>query len=238
VIRDAKGGVPTRVLEWYVARKVRSAFRGVWVRGELPAADGGLLCYLNHSSFWDGFLVHQLAKVAGWDGYAVMEEQHLSRYRFHARIGAFSVRRGEPASATQTMRYAARDVLRRPGAAVMIFPEGELRPGAATLGPFSRGVEVLARLANVRSVPMALRYAFLEHEHPDVLVEVGVPHAPDGLDRYRRELEAVHARVGAATSTEGFRPVITGRQGVQQRWDTFRGASRHSRQSPRLAVKL
>ena len=36
MIRDAKGGPFTRVLDWYIGRKVRRAFRGVWVRGSLP----------------------------------------------------------------------------------------------------------------------------------------------------------------------------------------------------------
>jgi 1-acyl-sn-glycerol-3-phosphate acyltransferase len=241
MIRDAKGGLFTRVLEWYVARKVRTAFRGVWVRGELPSSEGGLLCYLNHSSFWDGFIVHQLAQVAGWDGYAVMEEANLSRYPFHRRIGAFSVRRGEAKSALETLRYAARDVLRRPGAAVMIFPEGELRGGAGPLQPLRGGVEALARLARVRSVPIALRYAFLEHEHPDVLIEVGAPHAAAPLEHYAAELATVYARVNAATSLDGFRRVITGRRSVQERWDGARGlestSSPHGAQSPRLAAK-
>jgi 1-acyl-sn-glycerol-3-phosphate acyltransferase len=241
MIRDAKGGLFTRALEWYVARKVRSAFRGVWVRGELPSAEGGLLCYLNHSSFWDGFIVHQLAQVAGWDGYAVMEEANLARYPFHRRIGAFSVRRGEAKSALETVRYAARDVLRRPGAAVMIFPEGELRGGAGPLQPLRGGVEVMARLAKVRSVPIALRYAFLEHERPDVLIEVGAPHAPAPLERYAAELSAVYTRVNAATSLDGFRRVIAGRRGVQERWDDVRGLQSnsppHRADSPQLVAK-
>ncbi len=223
MIRAAKEGPLASLIAWYVGRKVRSAFRGVWVRGELPSAQGGLVCYLNHSSFWDGFLVHQLARVAGWDGYALMAEENLARYPFHARIGAFSVARGDGPSALKAVRYVARDLLRRPDAAVMIFPEGELRPGRATVGPLRGGVELIARVAQVRSVPIALRYVFLEHEHPDVLVEVGVPHEAAALAEYTRALSEVCARLQAATSTDGFRCVIAGRRSVQERWDSFRG---------------
>jgi 1-acyl-sn-glycerol-3-phosphate acyltransferase len=53
----------------YVRRKVRASFRGMWLRGDLPAA-GGLLVYVNHGNWWDGFVLHQLAKAAGWNGYA------------------------------------------------------------------------------------------------------------------------------------------------------------------------
>lgn len=232
MIRDAKGGLFTSVLEWYVARKVRAAFRGVWVRGSLPSAEGGLLAYANHSNFWDGFLIHQLAKAAGWDGYAVMEEEHLARYRFHARLGAFSVKRHEPRAALPSIRYAG-EVLSRPNAAVFIFPEGELVPGQGPLAPLRRGVEVIARTAKVRSVPVALRYCFLEHEHPDVLVEVGPAHAPAVLSVFEAQLKDVYERVMAARSTEGFTRVIHGRTSVQERWDTARGLPAGKRASPR-----
>lgn len=221
MIRDAKGGLFTRVLEWYVARKVRSTFRGVWVRGTLPSAEGGLLAYANHSSFWDGFLIHQLALRAGWDGYAIMEEENLAKYPFHARIGAFSVKRSDPRSALGTIRHA-KEVLARKNAAVFIFPEGELRPGQGALGPLQRGVEVIARTAKVRSVPVAIRYGFLEHEHPDVLIDVGTPHAPGELSLYEAQLAEVYARVMSARSTEGFTCLIKGRASVQERWDTVR----------------
>jgi 1-acyl-sn-glycerol-3-phosphate acyltransferase len=222
VVSDAKGGPFTWLLDWYVRRKVRSAFRGVWARGALPEADGGLLVYANHSSFWDGFVAHQVAKAAGWDAYAMMEEENLAKYRFHTRLGAFSVRRGDGRSAVESVRHAVQ-LLRRKQAAVFIFPEGELRPGQGPLGPFRRGVEVIARRARVRCLPLAIRYAFLEHESPDVLLEVGAPHPPDELPRFVEELSRAHARLVEVRSTGGFRLLLDGRRGVQERWDAARG---------------
>lgn len=232
MIRDQKGGLFASVIEWYVARKVRTSFRGVWVRGTLPSASNGLIAYLNHSSFWDGFIVHQLGKLAGWDAYALMEEENLAKYRFHARIGAFSVRRGDARSAVETLRYA-KSVLARPNAAVVIFPQGEIRAGQGPLGSFSRGVEVLARSSKKLSVPIAIRYAFLEHEHPDVLLEVGTPHAPGDLSAYEAGLNEVYSKVMQARSTEGFSLRIKGRSGVQDRWDTVRRLPPTTQESPR-----
>lgn len=232
MIRDQKGGLFASVIDWYIARKVRTSFRGVWVRGTLPASTNGLIPYLNHSSFWDGFLAHQLGKLAGWDTYALMEEENLAKYRFHARIGAFSVRRGDPRSAVETLRYA-KSVLARPNAAVVIFPEGEIRAGQGPLGAFSRGIEVLARTSKKLSVPIAIRYAFLEHEHPDVLIDVGTPHAPGELDAYEAGLNEVYSRVMQARSTEGFTLRIKGRSGVQDRWDTVRRLPTETQESPR-----
>lgn len=237
MIHDAKGGLFGSAIDWYISRKVRRSFRGVWVRGELPSAKDGLIAYLNHSSFWDGFIAHQLGQLAGWDSYAIMEEANLAKYPFHTRIGAFSIRRGDARSAVETLRYA-KSVLGRPDACVFIFPEGEIRAGQGPLGELSRGVEVLARTSRKPSVPIAIRYAFLEHEHPDVLIEVGPPHPPGELSSFKTALEAVYQRVLSARSTEGFQLRIKGKTSVQERWDTVRrlpasteGARQHAAQT-------
>jgi 1-acyl-sn-glycerol-3-phosphate acyltransferase len=221
MIHDAKGGLFTWALDVYIRRKLQSAFRGVWVRGAVPSSEGGLITYFNHSSFWDGFIAQQFTERTGMNGFAMMEEENLAKYRFHTRIGAFGVKRADPKSALSSIRYA-REVLRRPKAAVVIFPEGELRAGQGPLLPLQRGVEVLARAANVRSVPIAVRYAFLEHEHPDVLIEVGTPHAPGPLSVFEQGLNETYARVMSARSLEGFTCLLRGRSSVQERWDSVR----------------
>jgi Acyltransferase len=221
VILDDKGGAFASLIKWYIARKLRGAFRAVWGRGELPSSNGGLLVYANHSSFWDGFLMHELARVAGWDGYAMMEEANLAKYPFHTRVGAFSVS-GDPKGALGSIRHAKR-VLGRPGAALCIFPEGELRPGYGSLGPFRRGLDVIAKSTGVRCLPVALRYAFLEHEHPDVLIEFGATHAPCDQGQFTQRLGQAYEQVLAARSTDGFTRLIAGRSSVQERWDAVRG---------------
>lgn len=220
MIRADKSGPWARVVSRYVAWKVRQAFRAVWIRGTLPEG-GQLLVYANHPGFWDGFIAHQLGAAAGWDAYALMDEQNLERYRFLRRLGAFSVRRGQAASTRQSLRYA-RELLGRPRGAVFIFPEGELRPGTDP-GPLQRGVEVLARWAQPRCLPIAIRYAVFEHELPDVLIEVGEAHGPESLEGFERRLRALVARVAAARSFDGYRVLVEGRRGVAQRWDAVRG---------------
>jgi 1-acyl-sn-glycerol-3-phosphate acyltransferase len=221
VIRAAKGGPLGWLWEGYVGWKFRSAFRGLWVRGELPTGDGARLVYVNHSNWWDGFVLHQLGQVAGWDAYCLMEEKNLRRYRFLARLGAFSIRPGEPRSTVESLRYA-RQLMRQPRAAVCLFPEGELRPLGGVPMRLQRGVELLARAGQVECVPVALRYAFFEHERPDVLVEVGTPHAPGPLELFQQRLEAAVDRVALATSLEGFTQRVRGGSGVAERWDAVR----------------
>jgi 1-acyl-sn-glycerol-3-phosphate acyltransferase len=222
VLKARKGGVATLVVEAYLRRKMRGAFRGVWLRGALPKAEAGLLLYANHTGWWDGFVVHALAKDAGWDGYCLMEEEGLLRYPFLGRIGAFSVRKGHGPSALAAMRYA-RSLLQEKRTAVFLFPEGTLRPGGEAPLRLERGVEVLARFAEAACVPVAIRYAFLEHERPDVLLQLGTPHGPGALASFATHLLEGVTSLASVRSLDGFRPLLSGRQGVAERWDRARG---------------
>ncbi|PTL81715.1 lysophospholipid acyltransferase family protein [Vitiosangium sp. GDMCC 1.1324] len=222
MIRAAKGGLLGWLADGYVGWKFRSSFRGLWVRGTLPAGTDARLVYANHTNWWDGFVLHQLCQAAGWDIYCVMEEQNLERYRFLARLGAFSIRRGEGSSSLETLRYAGQ-LLKKPRAAVCIFPEGELRPFGVLPMRLERGVELLARVGKAECVPIAIRYAFFEHERPDVLVEIGTPHRAGPLPRFQSELESAVRRLAETTSLEDFTRVVSGGRGVAERWDAVRG---------------
>jgi hypothetical protein len=57
-----------------------------------------------------------------------MEERNLARYPFLRHIGAFSVRRGEPVSSLETLRYA-RGLLRQP------TPRSSSSPRESTVQP-------------------------------------------------------------------------------------------------------
>jgi 1-acyl-sn-glycerol-3-phosphate acyltransferase len=222
VIAARKTGLAARVVAAYVRRKVRQSFRGVWLRGALPPPASRILLYANHTSFWDGFVAAELCDTAGWDGYCLMEERNLRRYRFLTRLGAFSIRRGDPVSALESLRYACR-LLERPATAVAIFPEGELRPYRGAPHPLERGVEVLARRAGCTCLPVAIRYRFFEHELPDVLVSVGEPHPPTDLAGFADRLAAALADLPDTRTLDECAPLVRGRRSVMERWDAVRG---------------
>lgn len=222
MVRAHKGGLPTWAVEAYLRRKMRSAFRGLWLRGALPSGGEGRLVYCNHTSWWDGFVIHALAECAGWDTYCLMEEKNLERYRFLTRIGAFSVHPGKAGSALASLRYA-RGLLQEKRATVVLFPEGEIRPFGEAPLRFQRGIEVLARVAGARCLPVAIRYAFFEHEKPDVLLEVGAPHPPTSLPAFAEALGSSVLSLQAVTRLDGFRRLWVGRAGVAERWDRVRG---------------
>lgn len=214
MIRDARHALLTPLMHRYVSWRLRRTFRGVWVSGALPATTEPLLLYANHSNFWDGLLLHALAYEAGREGYAVMEEQNLARHRALTRLGAFSIRRGNRASALETLRHAA-TVLKRPSASLLIFPQGKIEPSAAPL-KFERGLEVLARMAKVRAVPIALRYAFFEHEFPDVLVATSEPHAVTSLADCEQRLTALLKKLEGVERPETLAPLLQGRRSIAQ----------------------
>ena len=222
MIEARKGGIPTWLVEAYLRRKMRSSFRGLWVRGALPESEQGLVVYANHTSFWDGFVLHTLSKLAGWDAYCVMEERNLERYRFLTRIGAFSIQPGKVGSSLAALRYA-RGLLRRPRSVVFVFPEGEIRPFGELPLRLKGGVEVLARIAGTPCAPLAIRYAFFEHEKPDILLDLGRVEPPGPLETLRARLEERVAELAAVTRLDGFERLLAGRTGVAERWDRVRG---------------
>ncbi|HYO68330.1 MAG TPA: acyltransferase, partial [Archangium sp.] len=99
----------------------------------------------------------------------------------------------------------------------------ELRPFGVLPLRLERGVELLGRVGQAECVPLAIRYAFFEHERPDVLVEVGTPHAAGPLSRFQSELEGAVRRLAEVTGLEGFSRVVSGGLGVAERWDAVRG---------------
>ena len=190
--------------------------------GALPAGEYGLLVCANQSNFRDGFLAQVLVRRAGRDGYLVMEEQHLSRYRFLSRLGAFSIRRKDSRSTLETLRYA-RGVLQRPRAAMFIFSPGRIEPNRAPPLRFERGVEVLARMSRARCVPVAFRYALLEHEYPDAMIQVGEPHPPVPRAELEERLDGLVAGLQGLDHIGAMVPLLSGRRSVAQRWDAARG---------------
>lgn len=206
MIHAQKGGLLGLFWKKYVHYAVRRAFRGVWVRGPAPVSRERLIFYASHPSWWDGFAFHELALALGLDPYCVMEERQLAQFPFLRRLGAFSIRRGDARSALSTLRYAAR-LLDVPKAAVAIFPQGVMQPDPMPPLTLERGVEVLARSSRAVCVPLAIRPVHLEDRKPDLLLELGEAHGPEGLERFRAGLEGPVRSLAAARSLDGFSPL-------------------------------
>lgn len=221
MIPAQKDGAWSAVVRAYIAWKVRTAFRALWVSGPVPPVDEPLIAYANHTSFWDGFVAQRLCELWSRDGYCVVEEPNLLKYPFLARAGAFSIRRGDPRSTVETFRYIT-ELLGRPRAMVFTFAEGKLRP--FTDAPqLERGLEVVARKTGVRCVPVAIRPVFFEDEKPELMVAVGEAHPPEPIAQSQQRLGALCRRILESPAREGFELALAGARGARARWDAVRG---------------
>ena len=94
------------LIYWALVRSaIWSHFARVWLRVEGPIptpADGPLIFYLNHPSWWDGYMALVLNRMVlgnRFQAFCMMDERELRRYRFFTWLGAFSVNRYDARSA-------------------------------------------------------------------------------------------------------------------------------------------
>ncbi|MFQ3669840.1 MAG: lysophospholipid acyltransferase family protein, partial [Verrucomicrobiia bacterium] len=107
----------SRLIEPLLFRYVRglaaSTFHAVRVAGgehlrNLPPASP-VLALANHSSWWDGFMIHLLTRTApARNFFCMMEERQLSQFPFLTRIGAFSVDLSSPTRSAVSLRFTLR----------------------------------------------------------------------------------------------------------------------------------
>ncbi len=194
------------------------------------------LFYSNHVSWWDGYLAFFLAHER-WrlDGYLMMEEPQLRRYRFFQRCGCFSVSRHEPREAMRSIAYAAQLLRGHTSRAVWIFPQGEIVPNdRRPLATFAGAAHIARRAAPVRCVPVALRFEFLGEQRPEALIRLGEPHIVESGDtrplhdemdrRLLAEVDALHDDV-ISGATVRYPTILAGRTSTNVFWDRLRGMS-------------
>lgn len=133
------------------------------------------LVVANHTSWWDGFLSHQLARAMGQRFRILMEAEHLDRYRVFRRFGALPVERRSAQQAMRDLAVAASCLAA--GDAVWIYPQGSRRPAMEPLDRLEHGAAwLVARVGPpVRVVPVAFRYPFLSEQRPEAFALVGEP---------------------------------------------------------------
>lgn len=190
--------------EAVVRRSVRGSVRrglaDVYVRGPWPS--GGVLAP-NHHSWWDGYLLRELAWQTGQPCTVVMTDEQLRRFPFLRRGGALGVR-----DLREAVRRAAQ------GSWVVVFPEGEIRPAGppTALRP---GAAWLARVAGVPLYPVALRLAVRGAERPEAFIRFGEAASPTALPvalgRLVAELDAELLTSSPDAPPGGYLRVVAGR---------------------------
>lgn len=245
---DDQPSIPARhsrvgdaLIYWALVRSaIWSHFACVWLRveGPLPTpADGPLIFYLNHPSWWDGYMAHVLSRMVlgnRFQTFGMMDERELRRFRFFTWIGAFSVNRQDARSALASVAYISRRLAERRDRALAIFPQGEITPNdRRPLTVFSGMAHVAQRAGGATLWPVALRYEFRGEQRPEAFIRAGPAHhaRPDcdtralTADAGLRLTAACDALRDEVTSgrLEEYRVLLRGRPGPDKLFDTACG---------------
>jgi hypothetical protein len=162
----------------YVRRRLSAQFDGMLIEG-IARTRGAvqlepLIIAPNHVAWWDPLVALHLDALLGTESYCLMDEDNLQRYPFFGWVGALPLARGANRRTLAQMQAAAQ-LLRGPGSALWIFPQGRQRPAhLRPLAPAS-GVAWLSRASGARVIPLALDYQYREAPQPTILVSFGAP---------------------------------------------------------------
>jgi chlorobactene lauroyltransferase len=239
-------------LVWQIARSsITKQFNTVQVRRRAPQEADQLtlptIYYVNHSNWWDGFICEALVQQSiHQDCYLFMEEKNLKRYRFFTWAGAFGVDRDDGRAALGSLAYAAATLKAQPGRGVFIFPQGTMTPNERRPLQFYSGVAHLARrIGQVRLVPIALRYEFMQEQRADAFISIGAARTVANLATPQMrtltndlaatltaELDALSADIVAERLAD-FHTIMRGGGGIDRVFD--RAMSRDRRESRRLS---
>jgi 1-acyl-sn-glycerol-3-phosphate acyltransferase len=142
----------------------------------------------NHTGWWDGLVAFQLSMEAKLDFFVMMEEKQLRRFWPFTWLGAFSVVRDSPRSASRTIEYAA-DLLRKnSNSSLWVFPQGELVPFASRPMKLFKGFSrIVEQVGECRIVPLTIRYEFLKAHRPSIVVSIDSPFHISLSGRIQRE---------------------------------------------------
>lgn len=229
-----------RLVYWaFVRASIWSHFDRVWLKAIAPLphpADGPLIAYLNHPSWWDGYMAFVMNRELLRDrfaGYLMMEERQLQRYRFFSWCGCFSVDRHDARSAARSVAYIGRLLAERRARSLWIFPQGEITANDRRPLQTYRGIAHIARRAGGALLwPIALRYEFRGEQRPEVFIRAGPAHyAPATSDVItlsneiaRRLTESADALRDDVTQAhlDDYRPLLRGRPSINRVFDALR----------------
>lgn len=172
------------VFQPYLTGLFKRNFHEIQLLGTLPEIPNNLPLLLlpNHSTWWDGFFVYLLNKrVFHRTAYLMMLEAQLSKYKFFAKIGAYSIEPEHRRDVIESLKYTV-ELLSRKMSLVAIFPQGELLPWYTRPLGYKRGVEWVLRKYGkpVTVLPLAIRTEFLGEKRPSVFFLFGDVYSFDG----------------------------------------------------------
>lgn len=194
------------------------------------------LAIANHTSWWDGFLSHQVSRAMGRPFRILMEAEHLARYPVFRRVGALPIERRAARQAVRDLAVAGACLVG--DTTLWIYPQGMRRPAAEPPTRLERGAAWLIahHPGSLRVLPVAFRYTFLSEQRPEAFALLGEPRvlrAPTGDDRRTATVGLAEALCEtlavldadlATERVEHYAVLVTGRLSVNNRLDRMRHA--------------
>ena len=114
------------IFQPYLTWLFKRNFHEIQLLGTLPKITDDLPVLLlpNHSTWWDGFFVYLLnKKIFRRTAYLMMLEKQLSKYKFFAKIGAYSIEPENRRSLIESLEYTV-ELLNQEMPLVTVFPQG------------------------------------------------------------------------------------------------------------------
>jgi 1-acyl-sn-glycerol-3-phosphate acyltransferase len=192
------------------------------------------LMVANHTSWWDGFLSHELTRAMGRRFRILMEQEHLDRYRVLRRLGALPMERRSALQAMRDLKTAVGCLAA--DTQLWIYPQGARRPAGEPLERLEHGAAWMINHGPrpLRVVPVAFRYPFLSEQRPEAFALVGTPwivdrpgtiDRPERTARIRAAIEETLAHLDGDLRVEelqGYASLLTGRLSLNNRLDRWR----------------
>jgi 1-acyl-sn-glycerol-3-phosphate acyltransferase len=168
--------VTLRLFGYVVRSYFRRHFRSVMVQHaeRLERAQGPLVVYMNHSSWWDPMVSILLAQTMLPDRrhYGPMDAVELARYPILQKIGIFPVEVASARGAAQFLRVT--QAILGSGGILWLTPQGRFSDIREEPLHFRSGLAAIAKkLPGTRFFPLAIEYTFWNERLPEVVLRFG-----------------------------------------------------------------
>ena len=148
------------------------------------------ILYAPHCNWWDGIVGYNLCRRVFKTDIRMMIEE-MNRFPILARAGAFPVNKKSAQASMKALQYAV-DELCDNKKSLWLFPQGIIRPPMYRPIEFQTGMTYIAqnvvkKAGGINLIPIAINYAFLREDKPEVLCEIGEPIVLTSADIDRKQ---------------------------------------------------
>lgn len=172
-----------RIADFFFFKMIEHRFHAMIIKNEHYFEERNKnyasIFFAPHSNWWDGIVGYNLMRRVFKTKVRVMVEE-MNRFPILAKAGAFPVNKSSPQDAMVSLKYAVDDLGQNKNNGLWIFPQGIIKPPNFRPFEFQTGMTYIAqkialKYGGINLIPVAVNFAFLREDSPEVIVEVGKP---------------------------------------------------------------